>query len=389
MATSPASRDVSSSSLLNLETPALIADRRRVIDNANRMRARAASYCVGLRPHLKTLKSADAARIAHGGNVGPVTVSTLIEAEYFLANGFQDITYAVCIAPGKFRHAANLVDRGADLKLLLDCEVVAAELGRYSGRRARPIPVMIEIDSGDHRTGLAPDEPALVATARCVDSAPGLRFHGLLTHGGHSYSCRSVDEMAAVAEEERQALLEAKSRIEAAGIAVPVLSSGSTPTAVHGRNYEGLTEIRPGVYLAGDLYQVQLMTCGFDDIAVSVLASVIAQDRARNRVVIDAGGLALSKDRSTADAPIDYGYGLLVQVDGQPFDVDIVVQGVSQEHGVVTSNASLPFDELAPGSLVRVLPNHVCMTAASYDRYYVVDGEDPAIVDTWSKVVGW
>jgi len=374
---------------MGLETPALIADLGRVTGNANRMRARASAHGVILRPHLKTLKSVDAARIAHGGNEGPITVSTLSEAEYFLAHGFRDITYAVCIAPGKFRHAANLVDRGADLKLLLDSESVAAELARYSGPRKRPITVMIEIDCGDHRTGLAPDDPALVATARRIDTATGLHLGGLLTHGGHSYRCRSVDGMAAVAEEERVALLEAKARIEAAGIAVRVLSSGSTPTAVHGRSYEGLTEIRPGVYLAGDLYQVQLMTCCFEDMAVSVLASVIAQDRARNRVVIDAGGLALSKDRSTADAPIDYGYGLLVRVDGRPFDTDIVVQGVSQEHGVVTSTEPLPFDQLAPGSLVRVLPNHACMTAASYDRYYVVDGADPTIVDTWNKVVGW
>ncbi|MDH4108027.1 MAG: alanine racemase [Gammaproteobacteria bacterium] len=375
--------------LLALETPALIADRGRVIANADRMRARAAAHGVALRPHLKTLKSADGARIAHGGLAGPVTVSTLREAEYFLERGFADMTYAVCIAPAKFRHAASLVDRGADLKLLLDNPDVATGLGEFAAGRERRVSVMIEIDCGDHRTGLAPDAPQLVETARRIEQAPGLRLHGLLTHGGHSYLCRSTDAMAVVAEEERQSLLEARARIESAGIGVPVLSSGSTPTAVHGRNYEGLAEIRPGVYLAGDLYQAQLATCDLDDIAVTVLASVIAVDRARNRVVIDAGGLALSKDRSTASAPIDYGYGLLARVDGSRYASDLVVTGVSQEHGVVSSQVPLPFDELAPGALVRVLPNHVCMTAASYDRYYVVDGKDPTLVDTWDKVAGW
>jgi len=375
--------------LLALETPVLVADRRRIIGNADRMRARATRHGVALRPHLKTMKSADAARIAHGGQIGPITVSTLREAEYFLARDYTDMTYAVCIAPAKFGHAASLVDRGADLTLLLDNPDVAARLAEFAAGRECPLSVMIEIDCGDHRTGLAPDSPMLLDAARRIDAAPGLQLHGLLTHGGHSYECRSVDAIAAVAEDERQFLLEAKARIEAVGIGVSVLSSGSTPTAAHGRNYEGLDEIRPGVYLAGDLYQAQLGTCGLDDIAVTVLASVIATDRAHNRVVIDAGGLALSKDRSTASAPVDYGFGLLVRVDGSRYSTDLVVTGVSQEHGVVTSGEPLPFGELGPGTLVRVLPNHVCMTAASYDRFFVVDGDGTEVVATWDKATGW
>ena len=107
-------------SLRDLETPCLIADRARIEVNAQRMLDRAEKFGVGLRPHLKTTKSAAIAKIAHGGRSGPITVSTLKEAEYFLANGFSDITYAVCITPNKFSHAADLIDRGADLKILID-----------------------------------------------------------------------------------------------------------------------------------------------------------------------------------------------------------------------------------------------------------------------------
>ena len=126
-----------------------------------------------------------------------------------------------------------------------------------------------------------------------------------------------------------------------------------------------------------------------DDIAITVLASVIAHAPDRNQLVLDAGGLALSKDRSTQHAPVDYGFGLLVREDGVPFDTDLIVSGVSQEHGQVTSTAPLPYAELPVGSMVRVLPNHVCMTAASYDRYYVTSGTGGRVETEWDKVSGW
>lgn len=375
--------------LADVETPALIADRARIERNAKRMRDRLERHGVALRPHLKTTKSAAIARIAHGGAIGPGTVSTLHEAEYFLDHGFDDLTYAVCITANKFAHVASLVERGAKLKVLLADSTTVGALAEYAASRGVPIAVMVEIDCGDHRTGLAPFDEDLVACARVVAEADRLELAGLLTHGGHSYACRSTGEILAVADEERQALLDARSRLVEQGIDVPILSAGSTPTAALGKRFDGLDEMRPGVYLAGDLFQLQLGTCGFDDIAVSVLATVIARDRAANRIVVDAGGLALSKDRSTADAPVDYGYGLIVRADGSRFDADPVVSSVSQEHGEVTSGAALPFDELAVGTPVRVLPNHVCMTAASYDRYYVTDGPDGAIVDEWHKASGW
>ena len=375
--------------LADLETPALIADRARIETNARRMRDRLDIHGVALRPHLKTTKSAAIARIAHGGATGPGTVSTLHEADYFLQHGFDDLTYAVCITPNKFAHAAQLTAGGARLKLLLADAATARALADFARDRGVTMAAMIEIDCGDHRTGLAPDDPALVDCARVIDAAERIDFAGLLTHGGHSYACRTKADIVAVADEERQALLDARARLAEAGIEAGFLSAGSTPTAALGERFDGITEMRPGVYLAGDLYQWQLGTCGFEDIAVTVLAAVIANDRRGNRVVLDAGGLALSKDRSTADAAVDYGYGLLLREDGSRFAADPIVSGVSQEHGVVTADTTLPFDELPVGARVRVLPNHVCMTAASYDRYYVVDDGGTTVIDEWHKASGW
>lgn len=376
-------------SLLELETPCLVADRSRIFANAERMRQRVAAHGVSLRPHLKTAKSAAIAAMAHGGRKGPVTVSTLREAEYFLDNGFQDISYAVAITPNKFARAVRLADAGADLKLLVADQGIARALAKFARDSGARLKVMLEIDSGEHRTGFLPDAAALITAARHVSSSANLDLQGVLTHGGHSYRCHSSAEIAAVAEQERRSLLAAKDRLAEHGIEISVLSSGSTPTAVHGRNYEGITELRPGVYLAGDLFQAQLGCCTLDDIAVSVLATVITHDRDRNRLVIDAGGLALSKDRSTRNSPIDYGYGLLTRADGSRFDRDMIVAGVHQEHGEVHCDAPNAIKGLEPGSCVRVLPNHVCMTAASYDRYYVVAGNSTEIVEIWDKVSGW
>ncbi|MEM9209777.1 MAG: alanine racemase [Pseudomonadota bacterium] len=375
--------------LADLETPALIADRQRIEGNARRMRDHLDAHGVRLRPHLKTTKSSEIAKIAHGGERGPGTVSTLREAEYFLEHGFTDLTYAVCMAPNKFRHVTALMDRGLDLKVLVASARMAGELVAFAAERAAPIKVMVEVDCGDHRTGFAPDDAELVEAALILDTGDGVEFAGLLTHGGHSYGARSAAAIRAIAEEERQSLLDARERLTEAGIDTPMLSSGSTPTAMLGTNFNDLSEVRPGVYLAGDLFQMQLGTCGFEDLAVSVLSSVIAHDPASGRIVLDAGGLALSKDRSTEHAPVDYGYGLLIREDGSAFDQDLVVRGVSQEHGVVTSSQPMPYADLPIGARVRVLPNHVCMTAASYDRYFVTDGIGTTVAAEWHKATGW
>ena len=357
--------------------------------NAARMLDKAKQHGVALRPHVKTTKSADIALLAHGGSRGPVTVSTLKEAEYFAARGFSDITYAVAFTPNKFSRAAALIDSGVGLKVLVASVDGAKSTAELAEDRTSPLDVLLEIDSGEHRTGFPADSGQLTEAALIVDRCPGLNLAGLLTHGGHSYRARSPAEFASVAEEERRSLLTACAAVQEVVDAELALSSGSTPTAVFAENLEGIDEIRPGVYLAGDLFQAQLGTLAMEDIAVSVLASVIAHDRSRNKLMLDAGGLALSKDRSTASAPIDQGYGVVVSADGSRFDPDPIVASVHQEHGEVTSTANLPYDEMPIGSVVRVLPNHVCMTAAPYDRYFVVDGDGDTLVAEWEKTTGW
>ena len=194
--------------------------------------------------------------------------------------------------------------------------------------------------------------------------------------------------MIEVAEQERAAVVGAAERLRAAGFEVPGVSAGSSPTATFMAKADGLTEIRAGVYTAGDLFQAGVGVQAEDDIAVSVLASVISRNEARGRVVIDAGGLALSKDRSTAALPRDLGYGVVLDANGEETLGRLIVNGVHQEHGEIDGVTPDAFARLPIGARVRVLPNHVCMTAAPYDHYLVVDG-GTKIVDRWDKIGGW
>ena len=383
--------------LNDLLTPALILDKARLARNTMAMTKHARGLGVDLRPHLKTAKSSEVAKLALSGNAGGITVATMREAEYFFDNGISDITYAACIVPAKLDRVAALNARGADVKLITDNADVAAAIAGHGCA----FKVLIEIDCGEHRTGILPDGAALLEIAVILDAAPAVELAGVLTHAGHSYSCRGKEAIEAVAEEERAAVVEAAERLRAAGHPCATVSTGSTPCVMVARDLTGVTEVRPGVYMFGDMFHAGLGTRRVDEIAVSVLASVIAHREDDNQLYIDAGGLALSKDRATGAFDDDSGgehgdcgYGLVCDAETCAPIPGLYVAAVHQEHGMVTGaekEAPLPVSRLPVGAKVRVLPNHVCMTSAAYDEYNVIDGnEDSAeVITTWGRCNGW
>lgn len=237
---------------------------------------------------------------------------------------------------------------------------------------------------GEGRGGVTPDSEALLRIAARL----GDRLIGVFTHAGHSYAGRSLPEIEAVAEAERAGAVRAAERLRGAGHRVEIVSLGSSPTALHARSLDGITEVRAGVYMFGDLFQAQIGTHGLDDIAVTVLASITGRKPERNAVLLDAGALALSKDRSTQAAPKDYGFGLMLDRAGHRAFGDAIVVKTHQEHGEVRGDSPLPFDRLPIGARVRVAPNHTCLTCAAYDRYHVVDGGED-VVAVWERVNGW
>jgi D-serine deaminase-like pyridoxal phosphate-dependent protein len=370
--------------LSDLVTPCLLLDRGKLERNLEIMASAVRRHGVALRPHMKTAKSAAVARLATAGQAGGITVSTLAEAEYFAREGFRDVLYAVGIVPVKLDRAAALRRAGIDITVVTDDPDTAAAISAHARATGADHRVLVEVDCGEHRGGVSAESDALIAVGRAL----GPHCAGVMTHAGHSYSCRSIAEVEAVAEAERLAAVTAAERLRALGLATPIISVGSTPTALHARSLAGVTETRPGVYMFQDLFQVQIGSGAPESMAVTVLESVIHRRAAENSVVIDAGGMALSKDRSTASAPRDYGFGLVLDQNGRQSFGDAIVERANQEHGVVTAPTPLPLDRLGVSTLVRVAPNHVCMTAAAYDRYHVIDGGD-AVIDVWPRLNGW
>lgn len=376
-----------STQLSDLETPALVLDRGRLQRNAAAMRARLAGQGVDLRPHMKTSKSIDVAALALDGMPLRVTVATLNEAEYFFANGVTDLLYAVCIPPNKLSRALALVKAGADLTLIVD-SLAASRAIAEAAAEARVIPgVMIEIDCGEHRTGIPADAECLIEIGGFMAESPYVDFRGILTHAGQAYNARGVDALCAVAEIERLAAVTAAERLRAVGIRVRQVSIGSTPTVCLAKSFQGISEARPGVYLFGDLFQAQMPTCAIEDIAISVLTTVISVESVGRMIVVDAGGLALSKDQSTRDTPHNFHFGLVCDSDGRELPGEVCVCNVHQEHGEIRWPQSLALPDI--GTQLRILPNHSCMTAAMYDRYFVVDGTGSVIQAVWNKTQGW
>jgi D-serine deaminase-like pyridoxal phosphate-dependent protein len=366
--------------LADLPTPCLVLDRAVLLRNIQRMAQAATRAGLPLRPHMKTAKSIEVARLATAGQPGGITVSTLAEAEYFTGHGVSDILLATAITPDKLAQVAKLQEAGAAILVATDDLTVAAAIAA----RPEPIRALIEIDCGEGRGGIDAESPALLEIAERL----GPRLAGVMTHGGQSYAGRSEADMAAVAEAECAAANRAASRLREAGHAAPIVSIGSTPTVLAADRLVGPTELRAGVYMFGDLFQAGIGSHGPDDIAVTVLASVIGRRTAENALLVDAGGIALSKDRSTQALPRDWGFGRVLDRAGGHTLGDATVTRAWQEHGLVQGAKDGPSIDRPVGEKLRIAPNHVCMTAAAHDRYFVVEGSEE-VVAVWTRVNGW
>ncbi|HVL78021.1 MAG TPA: alanine racemase [Sphingomicrobium sp.] len=375
--------------IFDLPTPALLLDRPKLEANANRMRARVGELGVALRPHVKTSKSIKVLEVMAGGDPLGITVSTLAEARHFFAGGVEDILYAVGIAPVKLPQVAELISAGCRLKVIVDTPQAADAVQAFGRENGLCIEALIEIDSDGQRAGIAPGDPVLIEVARRLSAGTGARLSGVMSHAGASYGCRSRAEFEAMAEQERGLTVEAAERLRAAGFECPIVSVGSTPTIHYARRLDGVTEARCGVYAFGDLVQAGLGTCAIGDIAIGVLASVIGHNPSHGRVLIDAGFLALSRDRGSKDFAVDWGYGAVCDPVSGDLIGDVTVSSTNQEHGIVTAReGTIDFDRFPVGSRVKILPNHSCATAAAHDLYHVTDGGEE-IVALWERVNGW
>jgi D-serine deaminase-like pyridoxal phosphate-dependent protein len=392
--------------LQDISTPAALVDTQRMQRNIARMQQRMTALGVAFRPHVKTSKCIEIARQQIAAGARGITVSTLKEAEQFFAAGVTDILYAVGMSAPKLKQAAALMAQGCLLKIIADSVPCAQAIVLYGQQNALKFEVWIEIDTDGHRSGVKPDSEELLAIGHLLDeegghARGGARLGGVMTHAGASYELSTPQALQAMAEQERSRCVRAAERLRAAGLPCPVVSVGSTPTALSAQSLHGVTEVRAGVYVFFDLVMANVGVCTTEDVALSVLTTVIGHQIDKGWAIVDAGWMAMSRDRGTQKQAHDYGYGQVCDVQGRVMH-GYVVSGANQEHGIVCcavpgsaangdhagSLANQSIDQRFPiGMQLRILPNHACATAAQFPQYQAVTGQD--LGPTWGRFYGW
>ena len=373
--------------ITEIPTPAALIDTARMLRNINTMQSRMNSLGVKLRPHVKTSKCVAVVQQQVRAGASGITVSTLKEAEQFFAAGVTNILYAVGVVPTKLAQAKSLRDKGCDLKIIVDSLDAANAVVEFGRAHAHVFEVWAEVDTDGHRAGLKPDGDELIAVGRALHQG-GMKLGGVMTHAGASYELNTPEALQAIAEQERSLCVNAAERLRAAGLPCLNVSVGSTPTALSAQHLEGVTEVRAGVYVFHDLVMVNIGVASTDDVALSVLTTVIGHQKEKGWALVDAGWMAMSRDRGTQKQSRDYGYGQVCDVDGRVID-GYTLSSANQEHGILSRAGEVDGDiakRFPVGTVLRILPNHACATAAQFPEYVAVDNTG---AQTWARFYGW
>lgn len=359
--------------LSKLERPVFLVDKSKVLRNAERMSRKARESGVSLRPHFKTHQSADVAEWLKGLGVRKITVSSLEMTEYFNRSGWNDITIAVPVNIHQIPRIDALAGT-VNLHVIIDSEYAAVRLKEGI---ARPLNVWIEIDTGDHRTGIPAERiDRILSLARLLGRAPALRFQGILTHDGHAYDAAGAPEILSIHEESLAALRSIKQALEAGGFSPCLVSMGDTPSCtLVDRFLPPISEIRPGNFVFYDLKQKSLGVCRDEDIAVGVACPAISKNVDRNELVIYGGSVHISRE----SLPLPSGrpfFGQIARLTADQGEWTAPLPGVylsalSQEHGKVSGPEDF-IRSVEIGDTLVVLSVHSCITASLFSEYQVL-----------------
>ena len=348
-----------------IDTPALIIDLDVVERNARRLVQELNQRRIALRPHAKTHKSVALARLQLESGARGITVGNLGEAEVFAAGGIDDLFIAYPVwADGPKAARLRALHEHAGLRLSVGFDSIdgARRLAVAVAGTGRRLRVLLELDPGNRRTGVLPDDAGGIARGA---KDLGLDVVGLFTHGGHAYA--GLDAVAGAAADEIRTLDRGHDALRAEGIDVEILSAGSTPTAI-GAAESPVTEIRAGTYIVGDRQQVVLGAVPPDGVAIWVAATVVSV-AVPGQVVLDAGAKTLTKDV----APYLVGHGYL------PAHPGAEILRVSDYHGMTRIPDGTPAPRL--GEVVAIVPNHCCPVIDLRDSFLAVRGG--TIVGPW------
>lgn len=349
----------------------MLVDQSRVERNVDRMQQIAETRGLRLRPHAKTHKSPDLAllQIAHGA--AGICCAKLGEAEVMADHRIEDIRLPYPLNPVSGDRVLALIDR-TRLSFIVDHLDVARGWSEVMRAAGREVEVLVKVDVGFHRCGIDPEAAGAAEFVVRVAELPGLRFRGLLSHAGHAYGATSDQETSAIATEEARILTSLKERVTDAGVPVEEVSVGATPTARFSARLAGLTELRPGNYIYYDRTQVGLGAAQWDECALTVLARVVSRPAA-DRLILDSGSKTLTNDQARGVGDMS-GYGaVMTSLDATAPDPSLLIERLSEEHATVRVRER---SALAPGDLVRIVPNHSCVVSNLVDEVWLVNGED-------------
>jgi D-serine deaminase-like pyridoxal phosphate-dependent protein len=339
-----------------LDTPAVLVDLGAVERNIMRMAARARQAGARLRPHAKTHKIPEIGRLQIAAGASGLSLAKVGEAEVFAAAGFEDLFLAYpVVGRQKAARLLALAER-ARLAIGADSEEGLRTIAGPFHSAGQSIDVLLKVDTGLHRVGVAPESAR--AMAERLAELPGARIRGVFTHAGHGYLAGSPEELAAVGRQEGEILAAVAAELRGAGLPVEEVSVGSTPTAPHAMRVPGVTECRPGNYVYHDASQLSLATCSEEDLALTVLATVVSVPD-ETRAVLDAGSKTLSSDPLR---PRSGGHGFIRGRRSR-------IERLSEEHGVVRVE---PGERFRVGEKVVVYPNHACVVSNLHDAVWAV-----------------
>ncbi|KAL4138395.1 hypothetical protein PRIC2_001901 [Phytophthora ramorum] len=373
-----------------METPSVVLDEARLQHNIERMQALATSHSVNLRPHAKTHKTREIAVKQLAAGASGLTVSKPSEALRFLRGevlGLKSLLLAYpVVQSNKVQEVLKAAQEvGAEFLLTVDSAEGVDAAQKASEASGCNLKLLIHVDVGYHRVGIEEEDPRLLQLAQRIDKTSTLEFCGLLSHAGHAYRCKSVTECSEVAETERSIMVRIKSMLEQNGIAVPVVSVGSTLTEFARKDFTGITEVRPGNYVFLDRTPVRMGLFTMQDVALTVLATVVSSNK--YNFIVDAGSKVLSSDGARSAG--DFGstcYGLAFyendfnRVVNEPTQnktqledgkelICFEVTSLSEEHGWVKKIEGIPSPAI--GQRLVIVPNHACVVSNLTDKFFV------------------
>lgn len=349
------------SSYQEIDTLALLIDYEVMLRNLRQMQAKANQYGVKLRPHIKTHRMPELAKLQMAEGAAGITVAKVGEAEVMAAHGLTNIFIANEIVGLSKLARIKELQQTIQIRLGVDNTYQIDQLAEVFQDSERGIEVLIEYEVGENRSGVITDEE-LIALAKYIKTKDKVILKGVFSHEGHSYKAKDPADCMRLATISQERTVRAGHLLRNMGFAIDTISIGATPSLMHTAVIEGVTEIRPGTYIFMDAGQGSAIN-DYSRCAATVLTTVISKPTAE-RVVLDAGAKTLNSQNRSEGICATPGFGLVKNSE------NIRLSGVFDEHGLIYDRTAR--EQLQVGDKIEVIPNHICPTCNLYDYAYLV-----------------